>query len=105
MSALVEPDFIEFYNQTVKDALSRVLGASAARSVLYHARFDDKQTPGEFHESLVMMIGDGASTLERSIVKEMFAKLCVLSPDFTDFDFNASLREARSLYAKRTGSS
>ena len=103
---MVSASFQEFFKESVVATLSRVLGESATRSLLYHTKFDDKQTPREFHERLVVMIGDGASTLERSIVKEMFAKLAAQSPHVDpDFDFEGSVRKARAVYVQKSGSS
>ena len=98
-------DFTDFYRHAVRESLSKVLGESASRSVLYHTGFDDTKSPKEFHQKLVLMIGDGASTLEKSIIKEMFASLCTQSPhEDADFDFGISMREARTIHARRAGS-
>ena len=103
---LVSASFQEFFKESVVATLSRVLGESATHSLLYHINFDDRQTPKEFHERLVAMMGDGASTLERSIVKEMFVKLVAQSPHVNpDFDFEVSVRQAREVYVQRYGSS
>jgi len=99
-----ESGFTEFYKQTVKNALSRILGDNAAKSVLFHTGFEDRCSPSEFHQKLLSMLAEGAYTIERSIIEEMFARLCTESHHTDpDFDFESSLREARRIYAQRTG--
>jgi len=106
LKAVVESDFTEFYRHVVKTALSQVLGESASQSILYHTGFDDTKTPNEFRQKLIVMVGEaGAETLERSIIKEMFAMLYTRSPHTDpEFDFEISLRAARTIHAQRTRS-
>ena len=103
--SVVEPDFTEFYRHVVKTTLSQVLGQSASISLLYHTGFDGTKTPKEFHQKLVLMFGHGAYTLEKSIIREMFANLRAQSPHADlGFDFETSLKKAQAIHAKRTGS-
>ena len=103
---MVEEGFQKLFKESVVASLSRILGESAARSLLYHTGFERGETPGQFHERLVMMMGDGAFTLERSIVKELFARLSIQSPHVDlDFDFESSVKKAREMLAQKNESS
>ncbi len=84
--------------------LSRILGESAAESILYHTGFSRAfETPDEFHAGLVKMIGEeGAQTLERSIIKGTFAELFSPAPRCgTREEFVKAVGIARDIYVGR----
>lgn len=59
--------------------------------------------PGELHKSLRSIFKEGASTLEKLIIKELFRRLSLPYEEQTDFDFEGYVNLAQELLATRRG--
>jgi hypothetical protein len=59
--------------------------------------------PRELHKSLLSIFKEGASILERVIIKELFRKLSLPYEEQADFDFEGYIIRARELLATRRG--
>ncbi len=103
-TVIAEPDFQTFFQHSVATTLSRILGESAAKSILYHTGFSRAfESPVEFHAGLVKMLGEeGAQTLEKSIIKGAFAELFAPAPRCeTREDFVKAVEFALDIYSGR----
>ena len=59
--------------------------------------------PGELHKSLRSIFKEGASTLEKLIIKELFRRLSLPYEEQTDFDFEGYVNLAEELHAIQRG--
>jgi hypothetical protein len=90
----------------VQIGLDKVLGEGGMTAVMYHLKLGTPlPTPAEFHKKLLVLFGpQGASSLEKVIVKELATKL-KWSLDFRKmdrkFDFNATVAAVEKGTSKR----
>ncbi len=61
------------------------------------------RNPRELHKSLRSIFKEGASTLEKLIIKELFRRLSLPYEEQTDFDFEAYVNLAEELHATQRG--
>ena len=98
---LVGLDFQDLFQKTVMATLSRILGESATKSLLYHAGFGPRiDDTTEFHLRLTRLLGEqGIEVLEMSIIKALFAALSAPVPTWeSGFDFEKQVRLGRDMY-------
>jgi hypothetical protein len=98
--------FEHFFKEVVYQGVANVTGASSAQAILFHVNFaKNSSSPKKVHESLKSMLGDnGATLVEKSIVRHMFDRIKVNPPaGFSEnyFDFLECVGYARMIFDNR----
>jgi hypothetical protein len=77
-------EFPRLLQSCILDTMRNLLGGSGTEAVLFHlGQIQYPENPGEFHERIQSIFKEGAATLEKLIVKELFSRLNV-PPDQKD---------------------
>ncbi|MCS4539436.1 MAG: hypothetical protein HYU03_01935 [Thaumarchaeota archaeon] len=68
--------------------MTNVLGQGGMQAALYHLKLDQHgKNPKEFHENLHTIFKDGATILEKVIIKELYLRLGMPYREREPFDF------------------
>lgn len=100
----IDPAFSSVLIDAICESLKDALGPDVLEILVSKGLLDNSKHPQEFHRKLASIFGNGASVLERVIVKELFRKLGLPTNGNLPFDFFESLataRDAVSLVLKR----
>lgn len=86
------------------ESLRDTLGPDVLEILVSKGLLDDSEHPQEFHRKLASVFGNGATVLERVIMKELFRRLALPPIASSPFDFLESVttaKEAVSLVLRR----
>ena len=87
---------------SVCDAVSNALGRYVLDVLASKGLLDHSSNAKEFDRSLQSIFGNGASVLERIIVKDLYRKLGIPYDSEAGFDYEKSLEAAKKVcFAKR----
>jgi|GEM_PF-3095662 len=92
--------FEDILYYSILEGMRNLLGEECMRAALYHLRFTRYTSPQEFHEKLVKVFKEGAITIERIIVKEMYSRIDLPYVETAQFDFIQYCELAKSLITK-----
>ena len=81
---------------SVCDAVSNALGRYVLEVLASKGLLDHSSNAKEFDRSLQSIFGNGASVLERIIVKDLYRKLSI-PYDSAEFDYEKSLGAAKNV--------
>jgi len=99
MKIELEPKFCQILHESILDGLENALGGSGLKVVLLNidlARYTNN--PAELHRNLHGIFNEGASILEKEIVKKLFQRLGVPFEEKSDLDFAAYVKHAEKLF-------
>jgi len=68
-----------------------------------HGLLEYTSNAPEFHKSLARLFGNGATVIEKIIVKELFRKLGLTSSLHSPFDYEESIEAVRMVYFVEAG--
>lgn len=94
-------EFREVFHECILDGLRDFVGESGTRAVLFNielSRYIDD--PREFHADLYTIFKEGALSIEKVIVKELFRRLNLSYQEKSSFDFARHVSQARELFIK-----
>lgn len=84
--------------------MRNVLGQGGMQAALYHLKLDQHgKNPKEFHENLRTIFKDGATTLEKVIIKELYLTLGLPYREREPFDFEEHVNLALQVASSRLG--
>ena len=89
---------------SICESLKDTLGPDVLQILESKGLLDNSEHPQDFHRKLASVFGNGATVLERVIVRELFRKLGLPTNRNLPFDFFESLataKDAVSLVLKR----
>ena len=89
--------------QSVQDAVRASLGDSTFALISERGVLERSSNAIEFHKDLERLLGNGASMIEKIIVRELFRKLGLTSPLQSPFDYEESLVAVRMVYFVEAG--
>lgn len=95
-------EFSQVLHESILKGLKNALGETSAKVVLLNmksTRYVD--SPEEFHRDLYAIFNEGALSLEKVIVKELFCRLSVPFEEKGDFGFAASVKCVKDLLVTR----
>lgn len=81
----------------VCDALANALGRYVLDILASNGLLDDSDNPKEFDRGLQSLFGNGASVLERIVVKDLYRKLSIPYNSDARFDYEKSLETAKEV--------
>jgi len=81
----------------VCDALANALGRYVLDILASKGLLDDSDNPKEFDRGLQSLFGNGASVLERIVVKDLYRKLSIPYNSDARFDYEKSLETAKEV--------
>jgi len=98
----MEFKFSQVLHECIFDGLKHILGEGGMKVVLFNIELHRyAEHPGELHENLYAIFGNGAFVLEKAIVKELFRRLNMSYEEASDFDFARYVDQARELFKTR----
>lgn len=102
MEPLVSRGFSNLLRRCTEDGVNSVLGDNGMRLLIFHIPELDRHwdDPNECQECLYTFFGEGARTLEKAIVKELFRRLDEDYPGDDKFDFKRYVGLAREIFAR-----
>ena len=92
-----EEAFSSLLTGIVCDALSNALGRYVLDILASKGLLDDSDNPKEFDRELQSLFGNGASVLERIVVKDLYRKLSIPYDSDARFDYEKSLATAKEV--------
>ncbi|MBI2649570.1 MAG: hypothetical protein HYW93_07970 [Thaumarchaeota archaeon] len=82
--------------------MTNVLGQGGMQAALYHLKLDQHgKNPKEFHENLHTIFKDGATILEKVIIKELYLRLGMPYREREPFDFEEHVNLAMQVASSR----
>jgi hypothetical protein len=88
-------DVRSFLKQTIDGSMRTLLGEEARQATLFHLQVPDyEQRPKEFHVHLGVMFKQGASVIEKVIVRDVYSRLDMRFDDDGKFDYEHSMKYA-----------
>lgn len=96
--------FYHMLGECLLRGMKDILGEGGARAVFFHLELalcgDD---PKQIHRRLYSVFSDGAVTLERMIVKELFQSMNMAYVEGNEFSFERYVEIARQLMGTKLG--
>ncbi len=84
------------------EAMKRILGPSGTVATAYHLKLDEKTfDPENFHSKLAQMFHEGAESIEKVVVAEIYTALRMDIHDRPGYDFVKYIELARKTYENR----
>ncbi|TMI18910.1 hypothetical protein E6H32_04135 [Candidatus Bathyarchaeota archaeon] len=96
-NSAVEEAFSSLLTGIVCDALANALGRYVLDILASKGLLDDSDNPKEFDRGLQSLFGNGASVLERIVVKDLYRKLSISYNSDARFDYEKSLETAKEV--------
>lgn len=88
-------DVGEFFKQTIDASMRDVLGEEARKATLFHLKVPDyEQHPKEFHVHIGVIFKQGASVIEKVIVRDVYNRLDMRFDENGKFDYEHSMKFA-----------
>jgi len=86
--------------------MTNVLGKSGMQAAMYYLQLRQYvKNPEEFHKNLYAIFNEGATVLEKVIIKELFRKLGIPFDENAPFSFEKYIHLALEVLSTRPGSS
>ena len=93
--------FSQVFHECILDGLRNVIGESGTKAVLFEIELDRHiEDPRGLHVDLYAIFKEGAFTLEKVIVTELFQRLNLAYDEKSSFDFAGCVSHARELFMK-----
>jgi len=96
-NSALEGAFSSLLTGIVCDALANALGRYVLDILASKGLLDDSDNPKEFDKELQSLFGNGASVLERIVVKDLYRKLSIPYNSDARFDYEKSLETAKEV--------
>src|SRR5260370_571789 len=96
-NSTVEEAFSSLLTGIVCDALANALGRYVLDILASKGLLDDSDHPKQFDRGLQSLSGNGASVLERIVVKDLYRKLSIPYNSDAGFDYEKSLETAKEV--------
>ena len=97
-----EKVFSSMLQHSVNEGVKAALGQAILGILTDQGLFDKVTDPKEFHRKLAMVFGNGATVIEKIIIKDLFRKLSLpyISQDY--FNYGDDLERARQACSPET---
>jgi hypothetical protein len=90
------------FKETIDGSMRAVLGEEARKATLFHLQVPDyEKHPKEFHVHLGVMFKQGASVIEKVIVRDVYNRLDMRFDEDGKFDYENSMKFAVKEASKR----
>jgi hypothetical protein len=97
----MEFKFSQVLHECIINGLKDFLGETGMKAVLFNIELGQYiDDPREFHANLYAIFNQGAFSLEKAIVKELFRRLNLTYVENRTFDFARQVSQARELSMK-----
>jgi len=96
-------EFTKVLNECVCEGLRLALGEDIKKVVLFYIDLAPFNTEKDIHRRLYSIFLEGATILEKIVVKELFRRLNVPYTERGDFDFELYVEKARDFFRSQRG--
>ena len=99
-----EKVFASMLQLSVNEGIKAALGAAILGILTDQGLFNNISDPKEFHRKLQTVFGNGATVIEKIIIKDLFRKLSLPYASQDYFSYGDDLERARSACSQETPS-
>jgi len=92
--------FEDILYDSILEGMRNLIGEECMKVALYHLQLTRYTPPQEFHEKFVKIFKEGAVTIEKVIVKEMYSRIGLTYVEMVPFDFIKYCELAKNLITK-----
>ena len=97
-----EKVFSSMLQHSVNEGVKAALGQAILGILTDQGLFDKVTDPKEFHRKLQTVFGNGATVIEKIIIKDLFRKLSLPYTSLDYFNYGDDLERARQACSKET---